>query len=89
MLQYDFSINFKVFYFLKEIASKNHVNNFRVNLELYNTINNIFSTALLLETFYNHVLSAYFERQSSSLFKGHSFSIQMELGGRKNKAKEW
>lgn len=87
MSWYDFSIYFKVFYFLKEIASKNHVNNFKVNLELYNTISNIFSTALLLETFSNHVLLAYFERQSSSLFKSHSFSIQKELGGRKNKRK--
>lgn len=79
----------EVFYFLKEIESKNHVNNFKVDLEFYNIISNIFSTALLLETFSNHVLLAYFERQRSSLFKGHSFSIQKELGGSKNKTKEW
>lgn len=74
----------KAFYFLKEIASKNHVV-ILVNLELYNTISNIFSIVLLLETFSNHVLLAYFERQSSFLFKGHSSSIQKELEGRKNK----
>lgn len=79
----------KVFYFLKEIASKNHVNNFKVDLELHCTISKIFISTLLLETSSSHVLLAYFERQSSSLFKGHSFSIQKELGERKNKTKQW
>lgn len=81
----------KVFYFLKEIASRNHVNNFKVDLELHSTVSKIFSSALLLEIFSKDVLLAYFERQSSSLFKGHSFSIQKELGGggRESKTKEW
>lgn len=49
---------FKGFYFLKEIASKNHIHNFKVDLELYYTINKLLSIEFLLETFSNHVLLA-------------------------------